>query len=149
MYANITEQEVLKLKPGMEATITTDIYPGRTFTGIVKVISPKSNEQYYYSVELSLNTSELQPGTFATAIFSIDGNNRNTPVISREAIVGGMKDPHVFVVRDSKAYKVIVQVGISDGKYIEITDGLSPDDTIVKSGQINLIDGTEISILNL
>jgi RND family efflux transporter MFP subunit len=149
MYANVTEKEVLKLKVGMAADITTDVYPGRTFTGIIKAVSPKSNDQYYYSVELTLNASELQPGMFATAIFSIDGNNRNTPVISREAIAGGMKDPHVFVVKDSKAYKVAVRVGISDGKYIEITDGISPDDTIVKSGQINLIDGTEISILNL
>ncbi|MDR1201815.1 MAG: efflux RND transporter periplasmic adaptor subunit [Tannerellaceae bacterium] len=149
MYVNVTEQEVLKLKIGMEATITTDVYPSRTFTGIIKAISPKSNDQYYYSVELTLNAPELQPGMFATAIFNIDGNSRNTPVISREAIVGGMKDPHVFVVKDSKAYKVAVQVGISEGKYIEITDGISSDDTIVKSGQINLIDGAEISILNL
>jgi RND family efflux transporter MFP subunit len=149
MYANVTEQEVLKLKLGMEATITIDVYPGRAFTGVVKAISPKSNDQYYYSVELTLNAPELEPGMFATAIFNIDGNTRTTPVISREAIVGGMKDPHVFVVKDSKAYKVAVQVGISEGKHIEITDGISSDDTIVKSGQINLIDGTEISILNL
>jgi RND family efflux transporter MFP subunit len=149
MYVNVTEKEVLKLKVGMVATITTDVYHGSTFTGIIKAISPKSNDQYYYSVELVLNHPKLQPGMFATAIFNIDGNNSNTPVISREAIVGGMKAPHVFVVRDSKAYKVAVQVGISEGKYIEITSGISPDDTIVKSGQINLIDGTEISILNL
>ncbi|MDR1202403.1 MAG: efflux RND transporter periplasmic adaptor subunit [Tannerellaceae bacterium] len=149
MYANVTEQEVLKLKPGIEATITTDVYSGSTFTGIIKAISPKSNDRYYYSVELKLNAPELQPGMFATAIFNIDGNNRNTPVISREAIVGGMKDPHVFVVKEDKAYKIAVQVGISEGQYIEITDGISSDDTIVKSGQINLIDGTEISILNI
>ncbi len=148
MYTNVTEQEVLKLKLGMEATITTDAYPGRTFTGVIKAISPKSNDHYYYSVELTLNAPELQPGMFATAVFGVDGNNRNTQVISREAIVGGMKAPHVFVVRDSKAYKTAVQVGISDGMYVEITDGLSPDDTIVKSGQINLIDGTEIYILS-
>ncbi|MDR0430230.1 MAG: efflux RND transporter periplasmic adaptor subunit [Tannerellaceae bacterium] len=149
MYANVTEKEALKLKTDMEASITTDVYPGRTFTGTIKAISPKSNDQYYYSVELTLNASELQPGMFATAVFSIDSNNSNTPVISREAIVGGMKAPHVFVVKEGKAYKVAVQVGISEGQYIEITDGISSDDTIIKSGQINLIDGTEISILNL
>ncbi|HAR38034.1 MAG TPA: efflux transporter periplasmic adaptor subunit, partial [Porphyromonadaceae bacterium] len=55
---------------------------------------------------------------------------------------------HVFVIRDSRTYKIAVQVGISDGEYIEITDGISPDDTIVKSGQINLIDGTQVTILN-
>ena len=149
MYVNVTEKEVLKLKVGMETTITTDVYPGSTFTGRIEAISPKSNDQYYYSVELTLNHPKLQPGIFATAIFNVNGNNRNTLVISRECIVGGMKSPHVFVVRDVKAYKVAVRVGISEGKYIEITNGISPDDTVVKSGQINLIDGTEISILNL
>lgn len=149
MVANVTEKEVFKLKTGMEAVITTDVYPGSTFTGRIEAISPKSNDQFYYSVELVLDHPQLKPGMFATAIFNVDGNNRNTPVVSREVIVGGMKDPQVFVIRDSKAYKVAVQVGISDGEYIEITDGISPDDVVVKSGQINLIDGTEVSILNL
>ncbi len=149
MVVGVTEKEVLKLKVGMEATITTDVYPGSTFTGRIEAISPKSNDRYYYSIELSLNNPLLKPGIFATALFNVDGNNRNTPVVSREALVGGLKDPHVFVIRDSKAYKVAIQVGISDGEYIEITDGISPDDTIVKSGQINLIDGIEVSILNL
>jgi RND family efflux transporter, MFP subunit len=149
MVANVTEKEVLKLKVGMETTITTDVYPGGTFTGRIEAISPKSNDQYYYSVELAINHPKLQPGMFATAIFSMNGNNHNTLVMSRESIVGGMKSPHVFVVRDGKAYKVAVQVGISEGTHIEIIDGISPDDTVVKSGQINLIDGSEISILNL
>jgi RND family efflux transporter MFP subunit len=149
MYANVTEKEVLKLNVGMGTTITTDVYPGSTFTGRIEAVSPKSNDQYYYSVELTLNHPKLQPSMFATAIFNVDRNNRNALVISRESIVGGMKAPHVFVVRDTKAYKVAVQVGISEGKYIEITNGILPDDTVVKSGQINLIDGTEISILNL
>ncbi|MDR2810570.1 MAG: efflux RND transporter periplasmic adaptor subunit [Tannerellaceae bacterium] len=149
MFANVTEKEVLKLKTGMEATITTDVYPGSAFTGRIEAVSPKSNDRYYYSVELALNHPKLQPGMFATAIFNVDGNNRNTLAVSRESIVGGMKAPHVFVVKEGKACKVAVQVGISEGKHIEITNGISPDDTVVKSGQINLIDGTEISILNL
>lgn len=149
MYINVTEKELLKLKKGQKVTITTDVYPGSTFTGTIEAVSPKSNDRYYYSIELSLNHPRLQPGMFATAIFNIDENSQNTPVISRNAIVGGLKAPYVFVVRDSKAYKVAVQVGISDGEYIKITDGISANDTIIKSGQINLIDGTEISILNL
>lgn len=149
MVVGVTEKEVLRLKRGMEVTITTDVYPGNTFTSRIEAISPKSNDQYYYSIELKLNAPSLQPGMFATAIFNVNENIRNTPAVSLEAIVGGLKAPHVFVIRDSKAYKVAVQIGISDGKYIEITDGISPDDAIVKSGQINLTDGTEVSILNI
>ena len=148
MYLNVTEREMLKLKKGDEATITTDVYSNSTFTGIIDAISPKSNDQYYYSVELRVNNPQLQPGMFATAIFNIDKSNLKTFAISRDAIVGGLKAPHVFVIKDAKAYKIPIQVGISDGEYIEITDGISTTDIIVKSGQINLVDDTEVSIIN-
>lgn len=148
MYVNVTEKEILKLKKGQEVVITTDVYPDSTFTGIIDAISPKSNNQYYYPVEVTLNHPQLQPGMFATAVFSMEKNNWNVPAVSREAIVGGLKAPYVFVVRDAKAYKVPVRVGISNGEYIEINDGISIDDTVIKSGQINLVNGSEVSILN-
>lgn len=149
MYVSVTEKEVLKLKKGDKVSITTDIYPGITFAGTIDAISPKSNDQYYYLVELALNSTQLQPGMFATAIFNIDDNNRNNLIVSRDAIVNGIKDPHVFVVRRAKAYKIPVQIGSSDGKNIEIINGISINDTIIKSGQINLTDGVDVSILNL
>ena len=149
MYVNLTEKERLMLKKDEKVTIITDVYPGNTFTGIIDAISPKSNDLYYYSVELTLNNDQLTPGMYATAIFSNGESNKNVPVISRKTIVGGLKAPHVFVVRDNKAYKIPVQVGLSDNEYIEITEGISMNDILVKSGQINLVDGIEVSILNL
>ena len=149
MYVNVTEKERLILKKGEEVLIITDVYPGSTFTGIIDAISPKSNDLYYYSAELTLNSDRLTPGMYATAIFSNGESNKNIPVISRKAIVGGLKAPHVFVVRDNKAYKTPVQVGLSDNEYIEVIEGVSMNDLLVKSGQINLVDGIEVSILNL
>jgi len=149
MYVNVTEKERLMLKKGEEVVITTDVYPGSIFSGIIDAISPKSNDLYYYSIELTLNSDKLTPGMYATAIFNMGENTRNIPVISRKAIVGGLKSPHVFVVRDNKAYKIPVKVGLSDNEYIEITEGISMNDILVKSGQINLVDGIDVSILNL
>jgi len=148
MYVNVTEKERLILKKGEEVAIITDVYPGSAFTGIIDAISPKSNDLYYYSIELTLNSERLTPGMYATAIFSNGESNRNIPVISRKAIVGGLKAPHVFVVKDNKAYKIPVKVGLSDNEYIEVTEGVSMNDLLVKSGQINLVDGIEVSVLN-
>jgi len=148
MVVNVTEKELLKLKVGMEAVITTDAYPGSTFAGRISAISPKSNELYHYSVELALTRSKLRPGMFATAIFNAGEDSHNTIVVSREAVVGSLKAPCVFVIKDSIAYKVAVLIGISNGEYIEITDGVSPDDVIVKSGHVDLTDGAKVSILN-
>ena len=147
MYVNVTEKERLILKKGEEVMIITDVYPGSTFTGIIDAIAPKSNDLYYYSVELTLNSDKLTPGMYATAIFNNGENNRNIPVISRKSIVGGLKSPHVFVVRDNKAYKIPVKIGLSDNEHIEITEGVSMNDVLVRSGQINLIDGIEVSIM--
>ena len=149
MLVNVTEKERLTLKKGENVTITTDVYPGDTFTGTIETIAPKSNDLYYYSIELTLNSDKLTPGMYATAIFSNGESNRNVPVISRKSIVGGLKAPHVFVVRDNKAYKIPVRIGLSDNEYIEITEGISMNDVLVRSGQINLVDGIEVSILNL
>jgi RND family efflux transporter, MFP subunit len=147
MYVNVTEKERLNLKKGKEVAITTDVYPGSTFAGIIDAISPKSNDLYYYLVELTLGSTQLTPGMYATAIFNIGESNQNTPVISRKTIVGGLKAPHVFVIRDNKAYKTPVQVGLSNNEYIEVIEGVSMNDILVKSGQINLVDGIEVSIV--
>ena len=148
MLVNVTEKERLKLKKGEGVTIVTAVYPGSTFTSLIDAISPKSNDLYYYLVELTLNCDKLTPGMYATAIFSNDENSKNTPVINRKSIVGGLKAPHVFVVRDKKAYKIPVRVGLSDNEYIEVTEGISMNDILVKSGQINLVDGIEVSVMN-
>ena len=148
MHVNVTEKERLKLKKGEEVEIITDVHPGHTFTGTIDAISPKSNDLYYYSIELTLNSDRLTPGMYATAIFSNDESSKNIPVISRKAIVGGLKAPHVFVVRDNKAYKIPIQVGLSNNEYIEVTEGIAMNDVLVKSGQINLVDGIEVAILN-
>ena len=147
MCINVTEKERLILKKGEKVTIITDVYPGNTFTGIIDAISPKSNDLYYYSVEITLNSDKLTPGMYATAIFSMGENNQNIPVISRKAIVGGLKAPHIFVVRNNKAYKIPVKIGLSDNEYIEVTEGISMNDIIVKSGQINLVDGVDVSTM--
>ena len=147
MYVNVTEKERLILKKGEEVMIITDVYPGSTFTGIIDAIAPKSNDLYYYSVELTLNSDKLTPGMYATAIFNNGENNRSIPVISRKSIVGGLKSPHVFVVRYNKAYKIPVKIGLSDNEHIEITEGVSMNDVLVRSGQINLVDGIEVSIM--
>jgi multidrug efflux pump subunit AcrA (membrane-fusion protein) len=44
--------------------------------------------------------------------------------------------------------KVAVKTGSVNTDFVEITEGLTTEDTVVISGQINLKDGTEVNILN-
>jgi RND family efflux transporter MFP subunit len=149
MELNVTEKEMLRLRKGDNAIITNDVYPEEMFAGTISVIAPKGNDLYSYSVELALNnTKDLKPGMYATATFGANKSDKKSFIISRKAIVGSMKDPHVFVVRNNKACKVTVLTGQMNAEYVEIVKGVSADDVIVVTGQINLKDGSEVSILN-
>ncbi|MDR1129871.1 MAG: hypothetical protein LBK96_02695 [Prevotellaceae bacterium] len=94
------------------------------------------------------DNQDLKAGMYATAVFGANENDAQSIVINRKALVGGMKDPHVFIVRDSRAYKIPVQTGQADADYVEIIEGISVDDVIVITGQINLKEGSEVSVLN-
>ena len=148
MKISVTEKDVLKLRKGDKTLITSDIYPGKTFQGTVEVIAPKGNDTYSYAVELKLERGgELKSGMYATASFNTDESAEKTTVINRKAIVGGMKDPSMFVVRDNRAYKIPVQLGTVNHDLAEITQGISPGDLVVVSGQINLKEGSEVTII--
>jgi hypothetical protein len=117
--------------------------------GTVNVIAPKGNDLYAYTVELTLeNNGDLKSGMYATAVFGADKSNTQSVVISRKAVVGGRKDPQVFIVRDNKAHKVSVQTGETDKDFIEIIKGVSVEDVIVIGGQINLKEGVEVKVMN-
>jgi RND family efflux transporter MFP subunit len=151
MAVNVTEKEMLTLKKGQHAVITTDVYPGETFSGIVDVVSAKSNEMLNYAVELCVDdvqAKKLKAGMYATAKFNPQQNGTKTLAVNRKAIVGGAKNPSVFVVKDQRVEKVVVKTGSVNTDFVEITERLTTEDTVVISGQINLKDGTEVNILN-
>jgi RND family efflux transporter MFP subunit len=151
MKVNVTEKEMLVLKRGQHAVITTDVYPGEIFSGTVDVIGSKSDEMLSYPVELLLTdvqAKKLKAGMYATAQFNPQQSGIKMLVVSRKAIVGGIKNPSVFVVKDRKATKVSVKTGNISTDFVEITEGLTSGETVVTGGQINLREGTEVTVLN-
>ncbi len=50
----------------------------------------------------------------------------------------------LHVVRDHKAYELDVSVGVETREYVQITDGLSPDDIVITLGGYGLPDGCPV-----
>jgi RND family efflux transporter MFP subunit len=151
MALNVTEKEMLSLQKSQPVVITADVYPGETFSGIVDVIGARSNEMLNYPVELRVDdrqAKKLKAGMYATAKFNLQQSETKTLAVNRKAIVGGVKNPAVFVVKDQRVKKVAVKTGNAGNDFVEITEGLTTEETVVISGQINLKDGTEVNILN-
>jgi HlyD family secretion protein len=86
--------------------------------------------------------SEVQAAEGDTSALKMDDAEKGEEV-KREEIKG------VFVIRDGKVEFVPVETGIADQKYIEVTEGLAPGDSVV-SGPYralrNINDGEAVKI---
>ncbi|HEY0176946.1 MAG TPA: efflux RND transporter periplasmic adaptor subunit, partial [Pedobacter sp.] len=148
VQVNLTETEVYAVKQGQQVKITTDAYPDKVFNGKISFISPQSDVTHNYMVEIMVDNTKqsvLRSGNFVYADFS-KKTKQNILVIPREALAESIKNASVYIVKDNKAYLKPINTGRETGNMIEVTSGLQKDEQVVVSGQINLKDGTAISI---
>ncbi len=146
---NVAENDAFKLKAGDPVEVITDVYPGVKFAGTIANISSKGDESHTYPVEITLANSRTHPlkaGMFGRVNFiSVSG----TQVLSipREALVGSVKHPEVFVVENNVARHRTLVVGEVFGNSISVLQGLKAGETIVTNGQNNLQDSVAVEII--
>lgn len=146
---NVAEQDVFLLKQGDEVEVTTDVYPNVAFKGRIESISVKGDEAHTYPVEISLPNSKeypLKAGMFGRVTFATLGE-REALLIPREALVGSVKNPEVFVADGEVARLRRIVVGREAGLWLEVRDGLKEGEKVVVSGQNNLKDGYAVQIV--
>jgi membrane fusion protein (multidrug efflux system) len=78
---------------------------------------------------------------------AIRGEERPDAVrIPVNAIVRKAGRNYAFVLVDGKAQRRELQLGIVDGNFREVTEGLAPGEALIVSGQTNLNDGDRVVI---
>jgi RND family efflux transporter MFP subunit len=147
---NVAEREAFQLHPGDKVEITTDVYPGVTFDGIIDNIAAKADEAHTYPVEIIVDNSAQHPlkaGLFARIAFKSIAPTE-TLTIPRLALMGSIKDAQVFVVRGNVASLCTVIIGKQSTDVLEVVSGLAEGDTVVVSGQNNLVDRARVQIVS-
>lgn len=147
---NLSESNAYYVKAGNKVQITTDIYPGVILTGKVSFVSPRGDDAHNYPVEIELENSgknQLKGGTFVNAKFEI-GAEKMGLCIPREALQGSIKEAKVYAAEGGKAHLKNVVIGRESGGYLEVLSGITENETVVISGQVNLSDGKSIKIIN-
>ncbi|TDO24257.1 efflux RND transporter periplasmic adaptor subunit [Pedobacter duraquae] len=145
---NLTETEVYQAKQGQQVKITTDVYPGQLFIGKITFISPQADETHSYLVEILAENkagSLLRSGTFVYADFSRK-TMQDILLIPREALTESIKDASVYVVEKNVVHQKPIKTGLEMNNMIQVLSGLKAGETVVTSGQINLKEGTQVSI---
>ncbi|MEZ5292853.1 MAG: efflux RND transporter periplasmic adaptor subunit [Vicinamibacterales bacterium] len=78
---------------------------------------------------------------------AIDAETRRGVVlVSPAALVHEGEDTFVFVVRDDKAVRTPVTIGVGDETHVEIATGVTAGDRVIVSGHAGLPDGAAVTV---
>ena len=144
MTLNVDELQILSMKEGQDVRITADAIPDKTFEGVVTNVSSAgttTSGTTTYPVTIRIDDyGELLPGMNATAEIEVASAD-NALSIPNAAVIRGN---YVLVTADSPSAAnadpsmtapegyvyVKVETGVSDNDYIQITSGLTEEDTV-------------------
>lgn len=144
--ARVTEQTVSRIRPGMGATVEIPS-AGATFSGEVSELSPSALPgTRFFPVKIALNdAAHVKPGMFAK-IYLIKEESRDTILLPRGAVLEDNGKYYVFTVKDGKAKRLNVSVGLSDENFVEAKSGVGVGELIVTMGQHFLREGTAVLV---
>ena len=146
---NVAEEDAFKLKVGDKVEVTTDVYPGVTLTGHVETISAKGDDAHTYPVEIVIVNEKNHPlkaGMFARINFTSFLKD-NSLTIPRDALVGSIRNPQVYVVENGVAKLHDLVISGEVNKKVLVLNGLHEGDEVVVSGQNTLSDDVKVKVL--
>ena len=151
----VAQVNASKVRFGQKVQVTTDAYPGVEFPGKVHIVNPALDAKTRtLPVEVRSSgkkssrkngrSASLKPGMFVKV--SIDIGSKTTLAVPRDCLLRlpGTGVYYVFIVKDGKAQKRTVRLGISQGNLVEIASGLKEGQHVVIKGQGNLKTGTAV-----
>ncbi|CAM3461510.1 efflux RND transporter periplasmic adaptor subunit [Polaromonas hydrogenivorans] len=154
----LPERYQSKVRRGQTALLDIDALPGQRYTAQIQAIDPLidvNGRSVGIRGCIDNRALTLRPGMFAR-VNTVFGIRDNASVIPEEAIVpqGGRQ----FVIKlldgpneaTRTTQRVEVKVGLRSPGKVEITEGLAPGDTVVRTGQQRIQkDGTVVTVVEL
>jgi RND family efflux transporter MFP subunit len=142
----VPEQFVSEVAVGQPVSFSVDAYPGRTFEGRVRYVSPALRaEQRALTVEAMVpnEDAELKPGMFATALVeqAIQTVALLVPAAAVREISGTSR---VFVVDGDRVEERIVTTGQTIEALVEIRQGLKAGEQVATENVGQLVDGMKV-----
>ena len=147
----IIERDLPKVLKGQEAKIKVDAYPGEVFTGKVSKVSPVIDTiSRTAPAEINIPNSDhrLKSGMFARVRVVVEEHSQ-VPVILRDAIIKESENTYCFVIRDNKAGKRKILLGMAEANNVEIVSGLEAGELVVITGHQDLKDGMSVEIIEM
>jgi RND family efflux transporter MFP subunit len=157
--AHVVEQYAPHVRVGMEVSVQVPAIPGPPLSGIVSAIVPQADVQartFPVKVRVKNETSAdgplLKSGMYARVMLPT-GERQTAKLVFKDALVLGGPQPVVIVVdgagansKQGKARPVPVQLGVADGRMIQVSGELQPGQFVAVQGNERLRPGQDVLI---
>jgi RND family efflux transporter MFP subunit len=145
----VPAHQLSSVRIGVPVAFTVSGYPDRAFTGKVSRINPSADAttgQVQVVVSIPNTRGGLVGGLFADG--RVQSERRQAPVVASNAVdLRGVR-PWVLRLRDGKAEKVEVELGIrdEDSEKYEVISGIAAGDTLLIGAAQGITAGTPVRI---
>jgi RND family efflux transporter MFP subunit len=148
VFVAVPEVYAPAARPGAQATLTLDAFPGRTFRGtLVRTANAIDLTARTLLVEVDIDNprGELLPGAYVFVHLQLPKEVRSV-TIPVNTLIFRAQGLQVAVVRNGQARLVPVAIGRDHGTFVEIVSGLEPSDQVIVAPPDSLTSGTAVRI---
>ncbi|MFV0471858.1 MAG: efflux RND transporter periplasmic adaptor subunit [Paludibacteraceae bacterium] len=150
LIINVSETFYSKVKIGMPAEVSLDIFPNERFTGKVSLLYPTIDPMtrtFQVEIKLQNNNNKVRPGMFARV--TLNFGTLNHVVVPDLAVIKqvGSGERFVYVYNDGKVSYNSVKLGQRLENEFELISGVSTGSQVVIAGQAKLSDGAEVTVV--
>ena len=148
LVVSVPESKVVQLRLNQDVNVTTNVFPEEHYKGKITFIAAKGDATLNYPVEVEIANipgKELKAGMYGTANFDLP-QQAPALLISRAAFYAGVNNNAIFILDNNKAKARQVVAGRVYGDKVEVRSGLNEGEVVITSGQVNLTDGTPVTV---
>lgn len=145
----VPEIAMRRVSAGQLLQITVDALPGRTFDGKIFAINPlldANGRSIVLRASIKNTDSKLRPGMFARVRLLMDEKSE-AMTVPEQALIAAGDDFFVYRIVEDRALRTKVELGQRRAGVVEISRGLSKDDTVIIAGQFKIRDGSAVKAI--
>lgn len=149
VYVSVPEVNAAASRPGAEARLTLDEFPGRVFTGTIARNSnaiDSASHTLLTEVDVANPTGELLPGAYVKVHLHLAPATSNALTVPVNTLLFRSEGLRIAVVRDGKADLLPVKLGRDYGNEVEVIAGLRPGASVILNPSDSLVSGTPVKV---
>jgi len=147
VMADVFDADIARIRPGMDAQVTSEALPNTKLRGEVTFIDPHSDPQARTTpvrIQMENPGSHLRPGMVVQTSFQLSLGS--VLAIPQSAVIDSGKDKTVYVAHDNGVFeRRTIQIGSAVKDRYPILNGLKSGDKVVSTGAFLIDSQTKLT----